>query len=374
MVNSFNLSFVKYDPQIASILGRGAAIFISSLQFLMNNGKLGIEHGGKKWIFYSAHQWAESIGYSSRQIERIASKLKDKGIITTKKLSGFKANRINYYTIDEAKLTALLQNIENQEKSAGKALINNSVLSTNDKVRLCDKMSEPSRHNDGFTTKNTNKELKNNKSDNTEKETLSDEVNDCLNEQVNQVENMNKRVGEKEKISSTSVKTTTAQDMVAVWNEILPESKTNISKLLAPLLVSAFRKKFNEDINQWKRYCKMIASSSYLTGKEFRLSIWWALKYTTIERITNFEFGVKEVSEPILYSEKEALEHIHGVNEPEKCKEVRAKLLKVYGVMAYKNWFQELSFLLDTNGRVSFMAKTKFINDYVKNNFWQVLG
>lgn len=375
----FNISFIKYNPQLGEKLGRGASMFIGALQFCMNNQNFGVEKKGQRWVYNTSEQWAEYLGYSSRQVERIVAKLKDHGVILVQKLNRCKANRTNYYTIDETKLAALLQ--EKQSEQEDNHPLNLCSLNGNPAAEnngFTDKKSEPFRPNDGISTKNAFKEKINNKSEEKRVEAHSEQILNTtllVTNQVDQVKikeiNLKKEKTEESLISSS--KTTIAQDMLAFWNKTLEESKTSMSKHLAPLLVAAYKHKFDSNIGKWKHYCKTIASSLYLTGDKFNLSLLWALKYTTIDRINNLEFGVKELSLTPSYSQEQALEHINIVSEPQQCKDVRLKLLKVYGTMVYKNWFHDLEFFLK-EGKVCFKPKSKFIEDYIKANFFQVLG
>lgn len=379
MSDTFNISFIKYNPQLGDKLGRGASMFIGALQFCMNNKNFGVEKKGHKWVYNTSEQWAEYLGYSSRQIERIISKLKDQGIILVQKLNHCKANRTNYYTVDETKLATLLQ--EKQEEKNSVASLNTCSLNANLALKTAnstDKMSEPFRPNGGISTKNTFKEKNNIKS---EEKRVGGYSNKILNipsvtkNQVNQVI-IKKIVLKNEKAEESiisSSKTTIAQDMLAFWNKTLEKSKTSMSKQLAPQLVAAYKHKFESNMQKWEHYCKLVASSSYLTGDKFNLSLLWVLKYTTIDRINNLEFGVKELSLTPTYSQEHALEHIKTVNEPQECKEVRLKLLKVYGIMVYRNWFHDLEFLL-MDGKVCFKPQNKFKEDYIRANFSQVLG
>ena len=375
----FNISFIKYNPRLSESLGRGGAMFVNALQFLLNNQACGKHHDGKKWVYNTMEQWGKSLKYSTRQIERIVSSLQKKQIILVKKLSHSKGNSTNYYTLN----TLMLDALENGNEDAH--LLNKKELNQNNSRELhitslnaTDKMSVASRQNGKLYTKNTNKEI-NNKSDKKIKaysvpseiivpNDFSDEIN-----QVQQVK-IKKLDLKKDKTSSDTdsrlcslPKTTVAQDMLIIWNDTFEKNRGSMSKQLAPLLVAAYKHKFDSDIQKWKQYCLTLASSSYLTGDKFSLCLLWALKYTTIDRVNNLEFGVKKVSLST-YSITDALKHISKVNESELCKEVRGKLLAAYGEKVYKDWFEDLQLELIDN-EVCFKAKNNFINDYVKSNF-----
>jgi hypothetical protein len=183
-----------------------------------------------------------------------------------------------------------------------------------------------------------------------------------MKNQVKQVKNV------KTEINDT--KPPIAKAMLSIWNKSLEKSTTRMSKQLAPLLVAAYKSKFNSDIKQWEQYCKMIGSSTYLTGESFNLSLLWALKYTTIDRIKNLEFGVKEI-EMASYSKIDAISHIQTLNEPQKCKDIRLKLLALYGEKVYKNWFSRIRLQVVGN-KICFKAENNFIHDYIMNNYGQV--
>ena len=380
-----NIAFIKYNPRLSETLGRGGAMFVNALQFLLNNQAYGKHHDGKKWVYNTMEQWGKSLKYSTRQIERIISSLQKKQIILVKKLSHSKGNSTNYYTLN----TLMLDAIENVKEDAH--LLNKKEPNQNSSeeelhiisLSANDKMSVGYRQNGKFYTKKTNKEINNKSDKNVKASSLSSEIivpNDFSDEisQVQQVK-IKKLDLKKEKTNSDIVfeshslpKTTIAQDMLAIWNNTFEKHKASMSKQLAPLLVAAYKHKFDSDIQKWKQYCLTLASSSYLTGGKFNLSLLWTLKYTTIDRINNNEFGVKEVITST-YSKEDALHHINSVKEAELCKKIRKKLLAVYGKDVYKNWFEELHLEL-INNEVCFKAKNNFINDYVKSKFGDLVS
>lgn len=354
MSTAVNISFIKYNSALGAKLGRGASLFLGALQFLLNSKDHGIEREGRKWIYNTAEQWAQALGYSSRQIERIIVKLQKEGLIAIRKLNKFKANHTNYYSINEDHLNILLQDVERKGLED-----NSSPLKGCGSLTSFDKMSETVRHQDGTISKKPNKEIIENKSDTNNSIFVSESASFLPLEEEKSLS--------KDQISSSPTKITIAQDMVKIWNETFEHAAVPLTKHLAPLCVAAFKQKFDADVGQWKHYCQTIASSPYLTGKGFKLSLYWSLKYVTIDRIRNGEFGVKEV--PFCsYTKADALTHIRHIQEPARCKEIRLKLLKLYGEKAYKDWFESLRFDLKET-RVCFQAKNKFIKDYIENKF-----
>ena len=378
MISNFEIDFVKYNPRLSESLGRGGAMFVNALQFLLNNQSIGKQQDGKKWVYNTIEQWAKSLKYSNRQIQRIVNTLRDQQIIFVKKLSHSKGNSTNYYTLNQERVGVVLQGDVSSLKVPFKPRNVEQVSEQDNPKKASDKMSLALGHNGSLYTKKTNKEI-NNKSE--EKINISVPPSEIIvpinfTSEMNQVQQVkiNKSDLKKENAGADTVceshhspKTTVAQDMLAVWNHTFEKNQASMSKQLAPLLVAAYKHKFDSDIEKWKHYCLTLASSPYLTGKKFNLSLLWALKYATIDRVNNHEFGVKEMITST-YSKADALIHIENVKEPEICKEVRGKLLTAYGEKVYKDWFEELHFELIGN-EICFKAKNNFINDYVKSKF-----
>jgi hypothetical protein len=98
MISNFEIDFVKYNPRLSESLGRGGAMFVNALQFLLNNQSIGKQQDGKKWVYNTIEQWAKSLRYSTRQIEKIVSSLQEKQIILVKRhRSFFKLESLNMF-------------------------------------------------------------------------------------------------------------------------------------------------------------------------------------------------------------------------------------------------------------------------------------
>jgi len=315
MISNFEIDFVKYNPRLSESLGRGGAMFVNALQFLLNNQSIGKQQDGKKWVYNTIEQWAKSLKYSNRQIQRIVNTLRDQQIIFVKKLSHSKGNSTNYYTLNQERVGVVLQGDVSSLKVPFKTRNVEQLSEQENPKKVSDKMSLALGHNGSLYRKKTNKQI-NNKSE------------------------------EKINISAPSSQIIVPHTFAGEMNQV---QQVKIKKI------------------DLKEYCLTVASSPYLTGEKFNLSLLWALKYTTIDRVNNHEFGVKEMIIST-YSKADALIHIENVKEPEICKEVREKLLTAYGEKVYKDWFEELHFELIGND-ICFKAKNNFINDYVKNKF-----
>jgi hypothetical protein len=159
--------------------------------------------------------------------------------------------------------------------------------------------------------------------------------------------------------------------MLAIWNETLGvKAKATMSKDLAPLLVSAYSEKFKQNLNQWRIYCELIKSSSYLMAEQFLLSIFWGLKFSTIDRMRAGEFGVKlnsigsgEGQGGNVLDDSQVRQMIEVLDEPLKAKAMRLKIAQAIGAPAYCSWFHQAVFVT-RDGEMQMVAPNRFVEDW----------
>ncbi|MBY0292249.1 MAG: hypothetical protein K2W92_03060 [Alphaproteobacteria bacterium] len=92
------------------------------------------------------------------------------------------------------------------------------------------------------------------------------------------------------------------EDMIKIWEEEVGElGFSSISAGFLNRLFDSFRKFFEQSLDSWKVYCRMIASSKFLMGEaqnKFFKKAWitWAIKEETIERVRGggFNLGDRE--------------------------------------------------------------------------------
>ena len=204
-------------------------------------------------------------------------------------------------------------------------------------------------------TKITNKDL--NKSEDLPPQKNLEEL--YPEKQVEQVEN---------KISKNKEKTSTAQDMLEIWNENFQDkANSKLNKAIAPLLVAAFKTKFESKLENWKAYCTKIKSSSYLMSDAFKLTIAWALKFLTIDRIGAGELGVRK-NKPVALDDIQINQMIDDLDESADTKVVRHTIAKAIGYAAYYSWFHQAKFV-EKNGEVRLVAPNAFVEQYWQTHF-----
>lgn len=379
-------SVLLSQPLLIEHFGRAGAQFLSQLHYwLEKKDSLGCTYDGSHWIYNSAESWAKQLHLSVRQIRRIISKFVESGILQVEKLNPLKSVRTNYYSIDYEKLNTMISCQTN--------------LSSH--FHHGDKMSSSSCH-DGtifMKTKITNKDFNKSEANETKGQGADLQEHKLQNQnlekqdQVKHVNNLNFKKFEKdldrlavpvmtEKKSLTKTKeekTTTTQDMLAIWHEVLGnKAQTSMSRDLAPLLVSAFGKKFEKNLENWKRYCTLIKSSSYLMGEQFQLSIFWSLKFTIIDRIRAGEFAVKRefldmqgqgnITSTVAVDENHIKTMIEMLPETDLAKQTRLKICKAVGYAAYHSWFHQAAFK-DNNGKIRLEAPNTFVESIWERDY-----
>ena len=200
-------------------------------------------------------------------------------------------------------------------------------------------------------------------------------LSDFKTEQVKQVDKLEiKKEGRVDRKENQPIKKTTAQDMLALWNKTFPNAKVLMNKQLAKQLIAAFNNKLQKDIKNWKNYLDRLESSVFIMSEKFLLTLDWALKFHTIDRIFKGDLGAKDI--PVVVDQKtqeeQALEHIQSVNETNRCKDVRQIIMKGVGSTKYNAWFTKVDFV-ESEDDVQMKAQNKFVEDYITQHFGHFL-
>lgn len=321
---------ILMDTDLAYEIGKSAALFLQQVHYWLSNEKItGKSHDNKKWIANSYEEWSHDIKMMSEStIKRAAKKLEKLGLIQIAQLFKKRGNRTNCITINYDQLNTLLLNT----KKTG-----SSEEASNESSPHQVKLIPSSDQNDLFLSKNTNKDLSINKSEERLKKTVR-------NAAVNQVPQVDKKNNIPEENTGTRSKgrtqSTIVQEMVSIWNATFSKNQAKLTKELARKLNYAFQHKFDFDMMLWKNYCLMIESSTYLTGNSFSLHLDWAIKFKTMDDMEAGRYGGKNLMKEIKEKQEkedlrqELLNEIEILEESEECKNLRRKLLD-NGVLNY---------------------------------------
>jgi predicted transcriptional regulator len=319
------------------LLGKSENLFLSRLIFWSESSKgYGILKEGRGWIYNTLDEWAKQLKISKSSVRRAISSLKAKGIVDAEYLSANRRDRTLFYSVNHEKLK---QFFNKEEKSCS------CVQKTGFRKHINEHMEEHMY----IETENSKQII--NKSNKSRPAAV-----DILKEKDLKKE-----------------KPTIVQDMIKIWKEeISPE--VILTPKLSQYLVKIFKERFNSSLKEWKRYLKLIKTSAYLMKEEFKLTLFWAIKFITIDRLRAGELGVKEDKIPLDISELEekAEKHIAFLDETEKCKEIRRKIVKDHGPAIYNAWFEKVR-LIEERGGVVLHYPNSFTRDYIQNYHARIL-
>lgn len=338
------------------------------LMYWIKDTRYGFDSDGKRWIRNTQERWAKHLGYSRSHIKRGIKQLQDYGIIEARCFSWNKRNReLSYTIVDMEKAVAIKQELkrlrrlgiipQRSEKSKpyktsqrvfSKTSQNSSITHAND---TANELSNEPMYIYQNEIHKSYKSGNNVSGDVVSKKISSGKISTPKAQKKSLQEHNENMVKEVITGRIPKEKPNTIQRMVKSLTNIFPGLMRTfrLTKAICRNLVAAFQRKFHNSIEEWERYLKLIETSPYLNGEKFKLTIYWILKFLTIDRILNGEFGVN--LDNITYTEKEKekmaedrkqqiQQQIAAVNEPETCKQARLKVLNILGNDDYHQYFE----------------------------------
>lgn len=332
------------QPALIKVVGKSAALLLQQIHYWIENPKTqGKSHQQKKWISNSYEDWVDDLKIFSRStVNRSIKTLKNLGILSIEKLSEFKSNRTNWYTINYDRISDVLGMVEveapfektNQQES----ISSNESAEDSIKMNRCQVQNEPM-----YIDKITNKE------------------NIIYPSKSKSAKKMDFQNSEKP----------ITQQMLDIWNEIIdPEVKAKLTKERCQQLGAALKLKFNNNLEKWREYCLQIVSSDFLMGRlrnGFKIALDAALKFNFIQKIFEKHFGVKDVQ--VLTDSKESvLQSIENSPETSEIKDIRFKILERVGHASYVSWFKNTEIKVCSAG-LDIIVPSRFIKDWMTNHY-----
>lgn len=338
--------------------------FLKQLAYWALNSKdYGVKLDRKTWIYNTHQQWAEQIGYGVTTVRESIAYLEQLGFISSDFLNPNKRRRVKYYSINFKAIENYFEKLaQKKEKPSEENQTESSAIST--VSESFDQQLNRQMERQMYTNNKIQK-IKSNKSINPK--------------------NFKEKIEEKTEIIRANPKVTIVQDMIKIWNQEFPNKKIisgsveqtgiiHLTKQLARFLVASFKLKFENCLEKWKRYLRLIKTSTYLMGEKFKLSIQWVIKFLTIDRIRAGELGVDKSKIPVdaLEIDSKAQQHADSVNESETCKLFRHEIIKKLSPAVYLSWFTKVD-LIDESKEMTIKAANDFVRDYIKANFLEKL-
>jgi len=354
-------SVMLLQPVLVKNFGKSGALLLSQLHYwLSKENSIGCVYRGDRWIYNTAEEWGEQLQLSARYVRQLFAKFINLGIVKIEKLHKIKSVRTNYYSINYDTLNDLLwheKNLDTHAEQSSFPLGKNNLMYNDTKT----------------TTKDFNKsetEMKSLRSRRTfsEREQVKPVKNDISKIKKERIEKKKNKKSSFSKINPKEIekpqpKPSIAQDMLHVWNDTLGEkSPATMSKDLAPYLVGAFSTKFGREMKQWQRYCALIKTSDYLMRERFDLSIFWALKFSTIDRLRVGGLGVKPgcLTTEVVIDEAQLEEQISTFDESDDVRMLRRAIAQAVGAASYRSWFHQASFV-KKEGKILLIAPNSFV-------------
>ena len=339
------------QPRVVKALGRSAALFLQQLHYWLTSSRdVGKVQDGHRWVFNSFKSWADHLQtLSEATVKRAVIKLRDLGLIETRNLNNHKAVHTNWYTIHYDKLQSFLKGLVGEGAQV--------------------KMIHPLDQNDPITPEITSDIFPSNKSDFLiEKKDLETTIHPIP-----------KPEGSKKKERGT--KATIAVDMLQIWNEMVGEGtqKAAMTKDRARFLVAAFKFKFESNLDQFKRYCQKVSRSDFLMGRvkaSFKATIDWVLKFNTIQRVLEGQFGGGDEPMPVpdldsatmVQNEQQIHEDIKAQHHAPTLEDIHLRLLKGLGSARYLSWKASIKDILTGEGTLTFLISTIFARDWMNTH------
>ncbi|OJX08958.1 MAG: hypothetical protein BGO76_06415 [Caedibacter sp. 38-128] len=190
---------------------------------------------------------------------------------------------------------------------------------------------------------------------------------------------LSSKIDEKKKI---------ANDMKNIWIEEIGELDVNhlTSTLISRLSIS-YGTVFKSSLENWRSYCRKIASSKFLMGEKrgtnFKAKLSWAIQHETYERIQagDFTLGDRKIEEkPINMSpeeennaREELKQELLNSSKDQTWIEACLRLCEKIGYKTVKNWLYPLNITTINSKEVELQAPSKFIRDWVEKNLGKEL-
>ena len=327
-------------PSLACAIGLNEAIALQQIHYWLNPRINKNYKEGCFWIYNSYEEWQKQFSFwSVRTIRRIIQSLESNGLLISNKFNLNNFDKTKWYTINYI----LLESLNTNKSRIGQVGHIHGPDWTEEEANLATSYKETET-----TTKTTT---------NNSLSKISNFSNSFTQSKENSLDKT--KEGERDK------------EMLKIWNEIV-ETKNETVIMLTPkrekLLNRRFKEFFNNDISEWKDFCKKITSSKFLMGEvtSFKAQLDWTLKEENILKIMENSYGMGDRISVKAIAVHETQEET--ISDP-IWKQTRIDLKKQLGEGVFKSWISKLSFQAISENIAHFTAPTKFIKEWIITNY-----
>ena len=168
--------------------------------------------------------------------------------------------------------------------------------------------------------------------------------------------------------------------MIEIWNELIQPSKPEtMTALIEKKCHEALLSHFENNIEQWKNYCSRIASSSFLMGEQFTLTLGWALKAEWIQKVLNGDYDdhdwrkendMARKPKPVKL-EAVTLDEVLAACKNEIDRKIKPILFQKLGAETYASWIHRTSASFYVEGeQICVNSCSRFVRKEIINRFW----
>ena len=184
-----------------------------------------------------------------------------------------------------------------------------------------------------------------------------------------------KAVSKKTKLDSSSARECVREEeMINIWDKIIrageKPSVRNQTRLIT--LKKVLEESFKGNLENWESYCLNIKKSNFLMGggvNNWKADLTWATKQDNLIRVIEGYYHQKEEKEQRNNVAEDILEVNEVISNDPVWNRVKELLKIKKGEAIYKSWFRKLSLEGYEKEKVLLIAPSKFIKDWILNNF-----
>ncbi len=350
-----NDHFISAQAPLIKAFGRTAATFLQQLHYWYQK-----QQPNNGWIYNTAQDWAKQLCVSNRTVQRVCKKLHNLGVLEIKRCKAKTWNQTNHFRIDYTMLDQLITDSKKQEPRE------NSIAT------LC---RTETRHNDGLLLQ----KIQHRSNIFSKKEILQEEkgqgaqgtMDDSTQALSLPLEQRQDKITSIQPEKTTMKSPNVPQQMLNIWQQHLGhKAPATMNAVLAKHLQAALKHRFNGELEQWQTFVKSISQNAYLMGESFSLSIFWAVSFTTIDRLKAGDFVCTKSSQGQNYGpqaqlslpqEAEVLATIEASTDNTAVKELRKKLLQACGVGEYISYFAKATISGKVAAELKLVASNAFV-------------
>lgn len=329
-------------PTLAVKIGLNEAMILQQMHYWLNADHNKNYIQGRHWVYNSYEEWHKQFPFWSKEtIKRTIYSLEKQKLVVSDKLSEEKFNHRKWYSIDYIEL----QRLDQENDRLGQFVTNGEVIyETSDQVKMT--------RTDVSSCYEHNKEQR-----------LLTEIT---------AETSSSKDFDEKKI---------ANDMKNIWIEEIGNIEvTQLTESLILNMFMSYQAIFNNSLENWRTYCRKIASSKFLMGegsKGFKVWLSWAIKPDTYDKIQAGEYtlGDRELKPQISQNNPEEKEIIkQEINNSNKHPLWIVACLDMFervGGHTVKQWLLELDIAHHSQNEVYIHAQNLFVRDWVKKNLYE---